>query len=412
MNRGAALIRKIGIGQLVPGMYVVDLHKSWLDHGFWRTRFRVRDWTVIRRLMAAGIKQVSIDTARGLDMDPDAGITPGARIQAVERTLTQRSGTARRAPIAVSLGEERRRATSLLAETRALTQELIETARHGGTVEPGRLEPVVAKMIASVRRNPDALVPLARLKHADYVGEHAVSTAALITALAWRLDIPEPQVERLALGALVKDVGAVALDARLGDKQGNLSQDELALVQSHVEESLAVLDAPARLGETSVAVILEHHERFDGMGYPYGRQGEDISIAGRMAAIVDTYDAMTSDRPYRRALSPAVALAGIFEQGGHQFDPELVASFIHTVGLFPVGTLVRLESGHLAVVVAQHADQPLEPMVRIIYHADWKKYITPVEVDLSRRVGNHYGRVVQAEEFEHWGINPTRWQPT
>ncbi|MGE5386180.1 MAG: HD-GYP domain-containing protein [Betaproteobacteria bacterium] len=406
------MIRKIGIGQLIPGMYVVDLHKSWLDHGFWRTRFRVRDRTIIRRLMAAGIQQVSIDTARGLDIEPDTEPTPTARINAVARTLGRRAASARRAPVTVSLGEERRRATSLLAETQALTQDMMERARHGGTVEAARLEPVVTKMIASVRRNPDALIPLARLKRADYVGEHAVSTAALITALAWRLEVPEPQVERLALGALVKDVGAVALDARLGEKHGNLSPDELELVQGHVEESLAALDAPARLGETSVAVILEHHERFDGLGYPYGLQGEDISLAGRMAAIVDTYDAMTSDRPYRRALSPAAALAGIFEQGGQQFDPELVASFIHTVGLFPVGTLVRLESGHLAVVVAQHADQPLEPMVRVIYHADWNKYVTPVEVDLSRRVGNHYGRVVQAEEFERWGINPAPWQPT
>lgn len=403
------MIRKIDIGQLVPGMYVVDLHKSWLDHGFWRSRFRVRDWNIIHRLQAAGIRQVSIDTGRGPDCDA-AG--PNARINAIERRLGRAAAAPRRLTPTVSLGEERRRAAHLLAETRAATLDLMEAARHGGSVEPHRLEPVVSKMIASVRRNPDALVPLARLKQPDrYAGEHAVSTAALIAALGWHLDVREADIERLALGALVKDVGELALDAHWTEKQGALSQDELTQVRRHVEESLALLDAPARLGDTSVAVILEHHERFDGGGYPYGRSGEDISLAGRMAAIADTYDAMTSDRPYRRALSPAAALARLSEQGGQQFDPELVASFIDTVGLFPVGSLVRLDSGHLAVVLAQHADQPLEPTVRVIYHADWQKYVTPVEMDLSRKVGNHYGRVVQAEEYEHWGLDPLRWQP-
>lgn len=403
------MIHKIAIDQLIPGMFVVDLHKPWIEHRLWRTRFMVRDEAAIERLCAAGIVEVSIDTRQGLDL-PRPQIN--GRINEIERKFISMAERAKARPLVVSLGEERRRATRLLGEARAMVGELMQMARMGASVEAARLEPVVQKMIESVRRNPDALVPLARLKQLDaYAGEHAVATAVLIIALGIHLGVSDPEIERLALGALLKDIGELALDARVIDKPGQLSHAEMSQVHRHVEESLAVLEAPSRLDETSVAVILEHHERFDGSGYPYRRLGEDISLAGRMAAIVDTYDAMISDRPYRRALSPALALRQVFEQAGLQFDPALVASFVHTVGIYPVGTLVRLESGHLAVVEEQNEGEPLKPRVRVIYHSGRKQYVAPTEVDLSRKVGNHYGQIVRPESYERWGISPLRWSP-
>lgn len=405
------MIRKISVHQLLPGMYVVDLHRPWLEHRFWRSRFLVHDDETVRRILACGTREITIDTALGIDAR--AEVSPQARINAVERKLLSLAEQVKSRPLSVSLGEERRRATRLLNEANHTLLKLMELARLGGTVEASRLEPIVSKMIESVRRNPDALVPLARLKQRDhYAGEHAVATAGLIVALGLHLGVAEAEIERLALGALVKDVGELALDNHLTDKPGRLTAKEQSLMHSHVEESLAVLDAPSRLAETTVAVILEHHERFDGSGYPYQRAGEDISLAGRMAAIVDTYDAMTSDRPYRRALSPAIALRQVFEQAGLQFDPALVASFVHTLGVYPVGTLVRLESGHLAVVEEQSPGQPLNPVVRVIYHCVRREYVAPVVVDLSKKVGNHYGKITRGESYEHWGISPLRWQPS
>jgi HD-GYP domain-containing protein (c-di-GMP phosphodiesterase class II) len=218
-------------------------------------------------------------------------------------------------------------------------------------------------------------------------------------------------VEKLALGTMLKDIGQSALDERLITKPGMLSQAEYSVVKSHVEEGLAVLEATSRLAETSVAVVLEHHERYNGCGYPYRMAGDEISLAGRMAAIVDTYDAMTSDRPYRPAISPAIALRQLFEQGGSQFDPNLVAAFVRTIGVYPVGTLVLLESGHLAVVAELDHENLLSPVVRVIFHSGRRQYVAPVEVDLARKIGNHYGQIVRAEEYETWGISPLRWQP-
>ncbi|KAB2928295.1 MAG: HD-GYP domain-containing protein [Dechloromonas sp.] len=405
------MIRKLTIHQLLPGMHVVDLHRHWLEHSFWRHKFTIRDQAQITRLIEEGITEVSIDTEKGIDLPP-VEPSPIARINEVERHFVSRLERLKAKPATVSLGEERRRAARLIGEASNTVADLMLAARAGHDVDAARLEPIVAKMLESVLRNPDALAPLARLKRADaYATEHAVATAALIVALGHQQGMAEPELEKLALGTMVKDIGQSAIDARLITKPGMLSQSEYEVVQSHVEEGLAVLQATVRLAETSVAVVLEHHERYNGCGYPYRMAGDEISLAGRMAAIVDTYDAMTSDRPYRPAISPSLALRQLYDQGGNQFDPELVAAFVRTVGIYPVGTLVLLESGHLAVVEEVHHDNILSPVVRVIYHAGRRQYVAPVQVDLARTVGNHYGQVVRAETFERWGLSPVRWQP-
>ena len=402
------MIRQIPVSELLPGMYVVDLHKNWLDHSLWRRRFAVRDEAHARELAAQGIANVSIDTNLGIDLPP----SPLARINEVERKFISLAERIKAVPRQVSLGEERRRAGRLINEASATVTDLMLAARGGRTVDAACLEPVVGKMIESVLRNPDALAPLARLKQMGaYATEHAVATAALIIALGRQQDLPQPELEKLALGTLLKDIGQSAIDAKLITKPGMLSKSEYTLVQSHVEEGLAVLEATSRLAETSVAVVLEHHERFNGCGYPYRMAGDEISVAGRMAAIVDSYDAMTSDRPYRPAISPSLALRQLYDQGGTQFDPALIAAFVRTVGVYPVGTLVMLESGHLAVVEEVNHDNLLSPVVRVIYHAVRRQYVTPVRMDLAMKVGNHYGQIVGAEKFERWALSPLRWQP-
>lgn len=408
------MIRKISVRDLVPGMYVVDVHKPWLEHNLWRSRFEVRDEAHCAEIAKAGITELSIDTSRGYDV-PLPQIKRAVPVQSPRPepvripTLTERLQAK---PRHVSLGEERRRAARLLGEANGRVSDLFLAARYGRRIDVASLEPVIEKMIDSITRNPDALVPLARLKQSgSYASEHAIATSALIIALGKQAETSLAELERLALGTLLKDIGEAAIDAKLIGKRGMLSRTEYSVVQSHVEEGLAVLEATSRLSETSVAVVLEHHERYNGSGYPYRMAGEEISAAGRMAAVADAYDAMTSDRPYRPALSPAVALRQLYDQGGTQFDPAMVAAFIRTVGVYPVGTLVRLESGHLAVVEAVHHDNLLNPVVRVIYHAGRQQYIAPVKIDLARKFGNHYGQIVGPETFERWGLSPLRWQP-
>ncbi|MCK6389839.1 MAG: HD-GYP domain-containing protein [Azonexus sp.] len=402
------MIRKLSVHDLLPGMYVVDLHQSWLAHSVWRRRFKVDSLDHVRKLIAAGIEEVSIDTARGIDLPPP----PAAGLHDIAQRIARQPVACKPAPATVSLGEERRRAGRLLQQGVQLLDELTLAARVGRAVEVACLEPVISKMMESVARNPDALVPLARLKRLDaYATEHAVATAGLIIALGRQQGVGAPELEKMALGTMLKDIGHAAIDARLTDKRGQLSQQEFSIVQGHVEEGLAVLEATTSLPETTVAVVLEHHERYNGSGYPYRMAGDEISLAGRLAAIVDTYDAMTSHRPYRAAMSPTEALRQLYEQGGAQYDPNLVAGLVKTLGIYPVGTLVLLESGHLAVVESLHPDNLLSPVVNVIYHSGRRQYVAPVRVDLARTVGNHYGQILRAEDFGRWGLSPTRWQP-
>lgn len=400
------MIRTIPVDKLVPGMYVVDVHRKWFEHSLWRRRLLIRDTVVVRRLIQDGVTRVSIDTLRGLDLPPPDLVSSG-QPSPVPVARAREEGIP-----AVSLAEERRRAAGLLREAVGAVQDLGQAARAGRGVETGKLEPLIGRMIDSVWRHPDALVPLARLKGGDaYPAEHAVACAALIIALARQQGLGRRETEALAVGALVKDIGQAFLDVRLMGREGELSRHELALVRDHVEKGLALLETAGRLPGIAVAVVREHHERFDGSGYPGCRAGETISFAGRMAAIVDTYDAMTSDRPYRPALPPGEALRRLYEEGGALFDPEMVAAFVHTVGIYPVGSLIRLASGHLGVVQEIHPDDLLRPVVKIIFHAGRRRYVTPVRVDLARRQGNPFGQIVRVEAFEPWGISPQRWQP-
>ncbi len=402
------MIKKIPIRQLLPGMFVVDLHQSWLVHGFWRQRFKVKDDEHVVRLLEGGIEEVSIDTLLGRDLPSDRpNVAP--RFDFAPRPKPVITPPK---PAVVSLGEERRRAGRLIREGCQALDQLNAAAQAGQAVDVGVLEPVVQQLARSVARQADALIPLSRLKSPQgYAAEHAVASASLMIAVGQQQGLSEAEIEKMALGTLLKDIGHSAVDGGLTEKRGALSPDEYQIVQRHVEEGLNVLQAPRRLPETAVAVILEHHERHDGSGYPYGVAGEEISLAGRLVAVVDAYDAMTSDRPYRNALSPTAALRQLYEAGGQTYDPAMVAALVKTVGVYPVGTLVLLESGHLAVIHALHASDPATPVVTVIYHTERQHYITPVRVDLSRSVGNPFGRVVRAESYARWGISPQRWQP-
>ncbi|MEY2633654.1 MAG: hypothetical protein RIR00_2308 [Pseudomonadota bacterium] len=409
------MIRTIRTDQLLPGMYVVNLSKGWLNHGFWRSRFMVKDAEMIRRIRAEGIEEVHIDTRRGRDLPdrmPLEGLNRNQLKPDGEKSIILPATAEPARPLAqVSVEEERRRAALLLQGATSTVRELMTEARRGNSVEAERMAPYIDKMIDSIARNGDALVPLTRVKQRLYLYEHPVATAALMVAVALRQDMDRDLIYGLAMGSLLQDIGQAKLDANLISRRGALSPSELQLVQNHVEESLHLIDAVPNLPDESRLVVQEHHERYDGSGYPHRLSGEQISLAGRLAAIVDSYDAMTSERPYRHALSPALALRDLYQQGGNRMDLSLVQSLIRTLGIYPIGTLVRLESNHLAVVLEQNSDDLLRPVVRVIYDINRSLYVSPVRMDLSRKTGNNFGGIVAIEEYRRWGILPTAFEP-
>jgi HD-GYP domain-containing protein (c-di-GMP phosphodiesterase class II) len=178
-------------------------------------------------------------------------------------------------------------------------------------------------------------------------------------------------------------------------------------MKSHVVRSIIILQHTPGISQIALDVAGQHHERFDGTGYPNKLKDQDISLYGQMGAIVDVYDAITSDRVYHKGMPPTEALGKLLEWSKFHFDPEMVRKFIKAVGIYPTGSLIRLESGRLGIVLEQHPDKLMQPVVRIFYHAGKRYYIEPEVVDLARPTCQD--RVTGHESFEAWGIDPKKW---
>ncbi|WP_454457730.1 HD-GYP domain-containing protein [Thauera phenylacetica] len=392
------MIKLIPVARLRPGMYVHDLHCGWLQHDFVRNRFLVAGPEDVARIRALGVPEVSIDTERGLDPDaaPEAPAAAAASLAdpppPAVHTASKVAGT-------------QERARTLHREANEIVRNLLADVRLGRQIEIEKVEPLVARIVDSIFTSADALLPLARLKqHDSYTFQHSVSVCALMTAFARTLGLPRDTIREIAIGALLHDVGKARIPDEILNKPGKLTEAEFERMKSHVVQSKLILMATPGISPIALEVAAQHHERFDGSGYPNRLAGEAISLYGRMAAIVDVYDAITSERVYHKGMPPTEALRKLLEWSSNHFEPRLVQAFIRSVGIYPTGALVRLESKRLAVVQAQHADKPTLPRVKVIFHTAGH-YLQPEDLDLRRS----QDRIVAHEDFAAWNIDPARW---
>ncbi|TAN53875.1 MAG: HD-GYP domain-containing protein [Methylococcaceae bacterium] len=401
------MIKKIKVQFLRTGMYVHDLNCDWMEHPFANNRFLVGEHD-IGRLNEWGIREVYIDTARGLDVDESAAALTAEEVQQAINTRMQ-SIAAQPGPAAkVALREELERAEIICQEANCVIQSLFLNARLGKQVELEQVQPLVTTMAASILRNPDAMLGLARIKRSDtYTFQHSVSVCALLIAFCQALHLDSALVETVGVGGLLHDIGKMKISSSVLNKPGKLDDHEFALIKEHVVYGKRMLENMAGISPVSIKVAAQHHERYDGLGYPHGLQGDDISLYGHMAAIADVYDALTSERIYHHGEAPTAVLHKLLEWSEDHFHPELVQHFIRVVGIYPVGTLVRLESGRLAVVMEQHHGDLLHPRVKIIYSTRSKAFLPPQEIDLS--LAGAGDRIVAFEPCEKWKIDPQRY---
>lgn len=402
------MIKKISVEQLKPGMYIHDLNCSWMDHPFATNHLAVKDETTVRQLMGIGMRDLYIDTDKGLDVaDAPSREEVDHEINEQIRHFAQEE----RAPhTAATLSEETRRARKLHGEANRIVKGIITDARLGKQIEMEKVEPLVENMVDSIFRHQDALLPLSRLKnHDEYTFQHSVSVCALMIAFARGLKMSRDIIKEIAIGALLHDVGKARVPDGILNKPAKLTDAEFTKMKSHVVQSIIILQNTAGISQIMLDVAGQHHERFDGTGYPNKLKGDEISIYGQMGAIVDVYDAITSERVYHKGMPPTEALKKLLEWSKFHFKPEMVQAFIRTLGIYPSGSLVRLESGRLGVVMQQHAEILLQPMVKIFYHADKLHYLTPEEIDLAKP--GCQDKIVSHESFEKWGIDPAKWLP-
>lgn len=403
------MIKKIRLEQLRVGMFVHDFNCSWLEHPFARNRLLVSSESELAKIAAAGIRDLYIDTDKGLDAT-DAPTQEESR-RDLEQALVDAASRPRAIPQRVALAEELERATQVKNQAHQLVRTVMLDARLGKAIELDRVEPVVQDITESILRNPGALTGLLRIKNKDdYTFLHSVSVCTLLVAFCRSAGMDADLTRHAGLGGLLHDTGKALVPDAVLNKPGRLTEDEFELIKKHPADGHAILLKTPEVGAIALDITLHHHERMDGSGYPEKLPGDQISTLAQMAAIVDVYDAITADRCYHKGISAAEALRKIYEWSTFHFNPLQVQAFMRCVGIYPVGTLVLLESGRLGVVVEPHETNLLAPKVNVFFSSKSNTYIKPQEVDLSRPLGTGGGdRIVSHEAPEKWRVDPMKF---
>jgi HD-GYP domain-containing protein (c-di-GMP phosphodiesterase class II) len=379
-------LRKIPVDDLRLGMYVAELCGSWMDHPFWSTRFLLDDPADLARIRASAIREIWIDTALGLDVvveeAPPAAVDEPEDLEAtLGRTLFE---AAMAAPARVELAAEVTRAAAICGRARQAVTAMFSEARMGRAVTADALHPLVEEISGSVMRNPGALVSLARLKRKDdYTYMHSVAVCGLMIALARQLGLDDAATREAGLAGLVHDIGKAMVPLEILNKPGKLTDAEFDRIKEHPGSGYDLLLDGAGVSEVPLDVCLHHHEKTNGSGYPKGLDASGLSLFAKMGAVCDVYDAITSDRPYKAGWDPGLAIRKMNEWSDGHFEPRVFQAFVKTVGIYPVGSLVRLESGLLAVILESNADTLLKPMVKAFYCTRRERRVSPVVIDLA-----------------------------
>ena len=381
------MLRKIPTQQLRVGMHIHEVCGSWFAHSFWRSSFRLNDARQLAELRA--VSHVVIDTAKGLDIE--AAVAPTTLMDDVEVGSAEVPETSlgglEDAPApdaACSFEQEVVRASRLIAQSRQAMQTMFQDVRLGKAVDAENCLPLVADIEASVARNPGAIVSLARLKSSDdYTYMHSVAVCALMVALSRQLGLSAADTREAGLAGLVHDLGKARMPLDVLNKPGALTPEEFTIMKGHPQAGHTMLVEGRGVGPIPLDVCLHHHEKVNGKGYPHGLKGEEISLFARMGAVCDVYDAITSNRPYKAGWDPAESLSRMAKWTGGHFDPRVFQAFVRSLGIYPVGSLVKLNNERLAVVVDQSPRSLLKPIVKVFYSLRHQERLPPQEVDLS-----------------------------
>lgn len=393
--------KKIHVTELKQGMYVVELDRPWLETPFLFQGFLVRTNEEIASVRSL-CKHVYIDTERG----PDAG-TPLLRLNPAGGTESQprkpaklsarvtgrNSKTAKVEEMRpgrvygaeTSFEEEIEHAREIRTEGRSVIENIFEDIRMGHSIDAEGAKAFVRKTAESIIRTPDAQVWLTQLKNKDeYTSIHSMNVCILSLAFGRYLGLSEDTLNILGLGALLHDVGKICVPLDILLKPDKLTGKEFAVMKRHPVDGLQIVSKTGGIPSSAMDVVYSHHERASGSGYPRGLSNSDISLFTKIVAIVDVYDAITSNRVYHHGMDTLAATKLLYERRHADFDAGLIEQFIKCLGVYPVGSLVELNSGEVGIIISFRPDRRLRPKVLKILDAQKQHYKPPFIVDLSR----------------------------
>ncbi len=366
---------------------MADFNCSWLAHPFLTSRKRIKSYKDIEKIKRSGITEVYIDTTKGIDIRET--LTREEFLREFESRLDGFvPGKELGLQVQVSLQQELKRAREIQTNAHTILKKAYNDIRYGEKIKLEEFSTLVENVIDSVTRNRDALLLLSTIKEKDaYTYEHSFNVGILTAGLGKALMMEKDEIFEYTLGSMLHDIGKSKIPEEILKKEGGLSPKEYNILKEHVIYGVELLSGMEDVSAHSLSVVAEHHERLNGTGYPNRLSGDQISLGGKLGAIIDVYDALTSDRIYHTALNPVQALKEIYTQRQILFDEALLEQFIKFMGIYPPGSLVKLESGFLAIVIESGRENILQPVVRLVYDLNKSMPIVPRNLDLSRGVG-------------------------
>lgn len=382
----------IPVSQLKPGMYVFAIASQTGAMEIAQTGM-VTNPQQVEALIRRGVLTVRVDLARSK--------LPGGGSASPADVVTNGAGSSRQ----IGSGEGRElKIRRLYQEARELQGKFIRHLKAGEPIDITPLAAVAEEMVDTMFTHGDAMLCLARIRAKDaYLMEHSMNVAILLANFGRYLGLDRSVLKELTLGGLLHDVGKIMTPDEVLNKPGKLTDEELEVMREHVVHSHDILAATAGITPIMLEVAANHHERIDGTGYPRRLKGDQLSLYTRMSGIVDVYDAVTADRVYKQGMQPTQAFRILLKGVDLHFDADLVTRFIKCMGVYPVGTLVQLSNQRLAIVMQRNEQQPLKPVVKVIYHAGHRHYLEVQWLDLAKNgVQETIESTVDPKEF---GIN-------
>ncbi len=368
------MLSEIPVSDLKIGMYVAEVTQQ---KGSVKvsTKGWIKNDKVIEHLNAKGVLAVRIDPSKTLGCKDDKEIKtevpiPESRRQAIKPRSVEKE-----------LGQ----ADKLYQEAKNLQKKAFDDIKVGRTIDIKPIESATSELIDSIFRNQDALLCITRIREKDaYLLEHSLNVSILMSMFAKHLELEEKKIEQLATGAFLHDIGKILISDDILHKPGKLTDDEYKVMQSHVVHTIRILKETPGISDISFQVAAEHHEKLDGTGYPNNLDETILSQWGKMITIVDIYDALTAERVYKKGQTPVAAFSLMMKMTPNELDPTLLQQFIKCIGVHPVGTLVKLSSGKLGIVIKSNQEEPLKPIVKIFYHSKYEHHTDIKDIDLSK----------------------------
>lgn len=381
------MIKKVKVDKLKPGAFITDFNCSWLAHPFIVSKKRIRNYKDIQKIKESGITEVFIDTTKGIDIS-DSFSKDEFLEYFKDESLPSPSEYDLNLEVKVPLKKELKKAYEIQNKAYQVIKQAYKQVRYGQRLKFNEINQVVTEIVESIARNQDALLLISSIRDKDeYTFEHSLNVSVLTAGLCKALNLTRDEVVEYTLGSMLHDIGKSKIPNDLLHKKEALSPKEFNLMKKHVEYGVQIVKDNPNITDNIVAFIAEHHERENGAGYPRKLIGEQISRPGKIGAIVDVYDALTTDRVYSPAEHPSEAIKYMYIQSGLLFDEEILEQFILFLGIYPPGCLVKLDSGFLAIVVESGRENLLRPQVRLIYDLKKGIPIAPRNLDLSHGTG-------------------------